>query len=288
MRVCGTDKVCKQMDREGITVARCTVERLMKPQGLRGVIRGNRVRTTTPEVSAPRPLDRVNCQFNADGPNQLWVSDFAYVSTWQDSLYVAFVINVFARPIVGWRVSPSMTTDFVVDAPEKARYARRPDNDGTLIHHCGRGSQHVSIGDSERLAQAGIAPSVGSRSDSYDSTLTETINGLYKAELIHRRGREKPVSLSNWRRWNRWPGSTVIGRWSRPAISRLRKLGQTLLPATQQYLCCAGIDLNLSPPRFTGDGLIEILYFNLQLKFSISICGCGFRFRPGRERTAQS
>jgi putative transposase len=186
-RVCGAHKVWKQKSREGFTVARCTVGWLMKQQGLRGVIRGNRVRTTIPEVSAPRRLDRVNRQFRADGPNQLWVWDFTYVSTWQGRPDVAFVINVFARPIVSWRVSPSMTTDFVVDAPEQARYARRPDHDGTLIHHSGRGSRYVSIGDSERLAPAGIEPSVGSRKGSYDNALTETINGLYKAELIHRR-----------------------------------------------------------------------------------------------------
>jgi putative transposase len=131
----GADKVWKQLNREGIAVARCTVERLMKQQGLRGVRRGKRVRTTIPEVSAPRPLDRVNRQFKADRPNQLWVSDFTYVSTWQGWLYVAFVIEVFARRIVGWRVSSSMTTDFVLDALEQALYARQPDNDGTLIHH---------------------------------------------------------------------------------------------------------------------------------------------------------
>jgi putative transposase len=135
MQVYGADKVWKQMNREGMTVARCTVERLMKQQGLRGVMRGKRVRTTIPDVSAPRPLDRVNRQFKADRPNQLWVSDFTYVSTWQGWLYVAFVIDVFARRIVGWRVSSSMTTDFVLDALEQALYARRPDNDGTLIHH---------------------------------------------------------------------------------------------------------------------------------------------------------
>jgi transposase InsO family protein len=187
MRVYGADKVWKQMNREGIAVARCTVERLMKQQGLRGVIRGKRVRTTISEVSAPRPLDRVNRQFKADRPNQLWVSDFTYVSTWQGWLYVAFVIDVFARRIVGWRVSSSMTTDFVLDALEQALYARRPDNDGTLIHHSDRGSQYVSIRYSERLAEAGIEPSVGSRGDSYDNALAETINGLYKAEMIHRR-----------------------------------------------------------------------------------------------------
>ena len=188
MQVYGADKVWKQMNREGIAVARCTVERLMKQQGLRGVMRGGkRVRTTMPDVSAPRPLDRVNRQFKADRPNQLWVSDFTYVSTWQGWLYVAFVIDVFARRIVGWRVSSSMTTDFVLDALEQALYARRPGDDGTLIHHSDRGSQYVSIRYSERLAEAGIEPSVGSRGDSYDNALAETINGLYKAELIHRR-----------------------------------------------------------------------------------------------------
>jgi len=187
MQVYGADKVWKQLNREGIAVARCTVERLMKQLGLRGVRRGKRVRTTIPEVSAPRPLDRVNRQFKADRPNQLWVSDFTYVSTWQGWLYVAFVIDVFARRIVGWRVSSSMTTDFVLDALEQALYARRPDNDGTLIHHSDRGSQYVSIRYSERLTEAGIEPSVGSRGDSYDNALAETINGLYKAEMIHRR-----------------------------------------------------------------------------------------------------
>ena len=187
MQVYGADKVWKQMNREGIAVARCTVERLMKQQGLRGVSRGKRIRTTIPDVSASRPLDRVNRQFKADRPNQLWVSDFTYVSTWQGWLYVAFVVDVFARRIVGWRVSSSMTTDFVLDALEQALYARRPEDDGTLIHHSDRGSQYVSIRYSERLAEAGIEPSVGSRGDSYDNALAETINGLYKAELIHRR-----------------------------------------------------------------------------------------------------
>ena len=129
------------MNREGIAVARCTVGRLMKLQGLRGAVRGKRVRTTTPDTSAPRPLDRVNRQFKADQPNQLWVSDFTYVSTWQGWLYVAFIIDVFARRIVGWRVSSSMTPDFVLDALEQALYARQPGDDGTLTHHSDRGSQ---------------------------------------------------------------------------------------------------------------------------------------------------
>lgn len=180
-------KVWKQMNREGIAVARCTVGRLMKLQGLRGAVRGQRVRTTIADVSAPRPLDQVNRQFKDDRPNQLWVSDFTYVSTWQGWLYVAFVIDVFARRIVGWRVSSSMSTDFVLDALEQALYACQPGEDGTLIHHFDRGSQYVSIRYSEQLAEAGIEPSVGSRGDSYDNALAETINGLYKTELIHRR-----------------------------------------------------------------------------------------------------
>jgi transposase InsO family protein len=187
MQVYGADKVWHQLNREGIAVARCTVERLMRRSGLQGVRRGKVVRTTISNAKAPCPLDRVNRQFKADRPNQLWVSDFTYVSTWQGWLYVAFVIDVFARRIVGWRVSSSMRTDFVLDALEQALYARQPERADALIHHSDRGSQYVSICYSERLAQAGIEPSVGSRGDSYDNALAETINGLYKAELIHRR-----------------------------------------------------------------------------------------------------
>jgi transposase InsO family protein len=188
MQVYGVDKVWRQLSREGVAVARCTVERLMKRQGLRGVVRGKVVRTTISDSKAPCPLDKVNRQFKADHPNQLWVSDFTYVSTWQGWLYVAFVIDVFARRIVGWRVSSSMRTDFVLDALEQALYARQPERDHSLIHHSDRGSQYVSIRYSERLAEAGVEPSVGSKGDSYDNALAETINGLYKAELIHRRG----------------------------------------------------------------------------------------------------
>jgi putative transposase len=186
-QVYGADKVWLQMNREGIRVARCTVERLMKRLGLQGARRGKKVRTTVPDVSAPCPLDRVNRVFKAERPNQLWVSDFTYVSTWQGWLYVAFVIDVYARRIVGWRVSRTMQTDFVLDALEQALYERQPAADA-LIHHSDRGSQYVSIRYTERLAQAGIEPWVGSRGDSYDNALAETINGLYKAELIHRRG----------------------------------------------------------------------------------------------------
>ena len=187
LQVYGADKVWRQLNREGVVVARCTVERLMRRQGLRGVMRGKVVRTTISDSKAPCPLDRVNRQFKAERPNQLWVSDFTYVSTWQGWLYVAFVIDVFARRIVGWRVSSSMHTDFVLDALEQALYARQPSPEEALIHHSDRGSQYVSIRYSERLAEAGIEPSVGSKGDSYDNALAETINGLYKAEMIHRR-----------------------------------------------------------------------------------------------------
>jgi putative transposase len=188
MQVYGADKVWRQLRREGTAVARCTVERLMRHRGLRGAIRGKVVRTTISDAKAPCPLDLVNRQFTAQRPNQLWVSDFTYVSTWQGWLYVAFVIDVFSRRIVGWRVSRTMHTDFVLDALEQALYARRPGRDGELICHSDRGSQYVSIRYTERLAEAGIEPSVGSKGDSYDNALAETINGLYKAELIHRRG----------------------------------------------------------------------------------------------------
>lgn len=187
LQVYGADKVWRQLQREGIPVARCTVERLMRGLGLRGVVRGKVVRTTIADAKAACPLDLVNRQFSAQRPNQLWVSDFTYVSTWQGWLYVAFVIDVFARRIVGWRVSSSMHTDFVLDALEQALYDRQPQRDSSLIHHSDRGSQYVSIRYSERLAQAGIEPSVGSKGDSYDNALAETINGLYKAEMIHRR-----------------------------------------------------------------------------------------------------
>jgi transposase InsO family protein len=192
-QVYGADKVWRQLRREGIQVARCTVERLMRGLGLRGVMRGKSVRTTVSDAKTPCPQDRVHRQFTADRPNRLWVSDFTYVSTWAGFVYVAFVIDVFARRIVGWRVSRSMRTDFVLDALEQALYARQPERDASLIHHSDRGSQYVSIRYTERLAEAGIEPSVGSKGDSYDNALAETINGLYKAELIHRRAPWKTV-----------------------------------------------------------------------------------------------
>ncbi len=187
MQVYGADKVWRQMNREGIAVARCTVERLMSRLGLQGARRGKSVQTTVPDTSAPCPLDRISRVFKADRPNQLWMSDFTYVSTWQGWLFVAFMIDGFARRIVGWRVSSTMRTDFVLDALEQALYDRQPERTDALVHHSDRGSQYVSIRYTERLAEAGIEPSVGGRGDSYDNALAETINGLYKAELVPRR-----------------------------------------------------------------------------------------------------
>jgi transposase InsO family protein len=187
-RVYGVRKVWRQLRREGFDVARCTVARLMRAMGLAGVIRGKPVRTTIGDRSAPCPLDRVNRQFRAPAPNMLWVSDFTYVATWAGFVYVAFVIDTFARRIVGWRASRTAHASFVLDALEQALHDRRPTRSGGLIHHSDRGSQYVSIRYSERLAEAGIEPSVGSVGDSYDNALAETINGLYKAEVIHRRG----------------------------------------------------------------------------------------------------
>jgi transposase InsO family protein len=186
--VYGVRKVWRQMKREGFDIARCTVERLMHDLGLQGVIRGKLARTTISDKAAPCPLDQVNRQFHAPAPNMLWVSDFTYVATWRGFVYVAFVIDVYARYIVGWRVSRTAHAGFVLDALEQALHDRRPVHRGGLIHHSDRGSQYVSIKYTERLAEAGIEPSVGSVGDSYDNALAETINGLYKAEIIHRRG----------------------------------------------------------------------------------------------------
>ncbi|MEG3162968.1 IS3 family transposase, partial [Sphingomonas sp. LB2R24] len=186
--VYGVRKVWRQMIREGFPIARCTVERLMREMGLAGVIRGKPVRTTISDKAAPCPLDHVNRQFYAPAPNMLWVSDFTYVATWAGFVYVAFVIDTYARRIVGWRASRTAHASFVLDALEQALHDRRPAHRGGLIHHSDRGSQYVSIKYTERLAEAGIEPSVGSVGDSYDNALAETINGLYKAEVIHRRG----------------------------------------------------------------------------------------------------
>jgi putative transposase len=185
--VYGARKVWRQLAREGVVVARCTVERLMRRIGLRGAVRGKETRTTIADKATPCPADKVNRQFRAPHPNALWVSDFTYVATWQGFVYVAFVIDVFARRIVGWRVSRTAHAAFVLDALEQALHDRRPLKGG-LIHHSDRGCQYVAIRYTERLLEAGIEPSVGSVGDSYDNALAETVIGLFKTEVIRRRG----------------------------------------------------------------------------------------------------
>jgi len=185
-RVYGAKKVWKQLARERIPVARCTVARLMGDLGLRGVVRGRRVQTTVPDAVAERPRDLVDRQFVAARPNELWVADLTYVATWRGFVYVAFVIDVFSRRIVGWRATASLRSDLALDALEQALHDR--DTDGPLIHHSDRGVQYLSIRHTERLADAGIEPSVGSRGDSYDNALAETVIGLFKTEEIHRAG----------------------------------------------------------------------------------------------------
>ena len=185
-RVYGARKVWRQLAREEIPAARCTVERLMRQEGLQGVIRGRKPKTTVPDELAARPADLVDRDFTAERPNQLWVADLTYVATWAGFVYVAFVIDVFARMIVGWRVSRSLRSDLALDALDQALYARG--NTAGLVHHRDRGVQYVSIRYTERLGEAGIEPSVGSVGDSYDNALAETIIGLFKTEVIHHRG----------------------------------------------------------------------------------------------------
>ena len=187
-QVYGVRKIWRQLQREGFDIARCSVSRLMRQMGLQGAIRGKPIRTTVSNTAAPCPLDRVNRQFHAPAPNALWLADFTYVATWRGFVYVAFIIDAFARRVIGWRVSHSARTDFVLDALEQALYDRRPLRQGGLVHHSDRGVQYVSIRYTERLAEAGIEPSVGSVGDSYDNALAETVHGLFKAEVIHRRG----------------------------------------------------------------------------------------------------
>jgi putative transposase len=185
--VYGADKVWRQLGREQVDVARCTVERLMRDMGLRGAVRGRAFKVTTVvDETAVRPPDLVHREFTATRPNELWVADITYVATWAGFVYVAFVIDVFSRCIVGWRVSSSLKSDLALDALEQALHVRR-DADG-VIHHSDRGSQYTSIRYTERLAAAGVERSVGSVGDSYDNALAETINGLYKTEVIRRSG----------------------------------------------------------------------------------------------------
>jgi transposase InsO family protein len=187
--VYGPRKVWRQLRREGHDVARCTVERLMRTMGLAGAVRGRAWKMTTQsEPALDRPTDLVDRSFVATRPNQLWVADFTYVATWAGFVYVAFVIDVFARRIVGWRVSSSMRTDFVLDALEQAIWARGGDMPAGLVHHSDRGAQYLSMRYSDRLAEAGMAPSVGSRGDAYDNALAESVIGLFKTEVIQRLG----------------------------------------------------------------------------------------------------
>ncbi len=199
--VYGVRNVWRQLQREGFSVARCTIARLMKRMGLTGVLRGKKVRTTVSR-KAGAAHDRVNRQFVAERPDQLWVADFTYVSTWQGFAYVAFIIDVFAGVIVGWRVSSSMETTFVLDALEQALWARRPC--GT-IHHSDKGSQYVSLAYTQRLQEAELLASTGSTGDSYDNAMAESIDGLYKAEVIHRKGwktrQEVELATLTWVDW---------------------------------------------------------------------------------------
>jgi putative transposase len=190
--VYGARKVWRQLHREQIAVARCTVERLMGELHLEGVRRGKARRTTTPDQGAPRPADLVERNFSAQRPNQLWVADLTYVATWSGFVYVALVIDAFSRYLVGWQASRSLRTDLALDALEMAIWRRQAQLDG-LVHHSDRGSQYLSIRYTERLAEAGAVTSVGSRGDSYDNALAETIIGLYKTELIRRRGPWKGI-----------------------------------------------------------------------------------------------
>jgi transposase InsO family protein len=185
--VYGARKIWRQLGREGTAVARCTVERLMRRMGLRGAVRGKETKTTITDKATPCPADKVNRRFRAPHPNALWVSDFTYVATWRGFVYVAFVIDVFARRIVGWRVSRTAHADFVLDALEQALHDRRPLR-GSLIHHSDRGGQYLAIRYTGRLLEAGVEPSVGSVGDSYDNALAETVIGLFKTEAIRRRG----------------------------------------------------------------------------------------------------
>jgi putative transposase len=191
-QVYGPRKVWRELKRQGFVVARCTVERLMRRAGLRGVVRGKTWKTTFPDLTSPRPFDLVDRNFTVSAPNRLWVADLTYVRTWSGFVYAAFVIDAYSRMILGWQVSGSLRTDLALDALEMALWRRGGDVEG-LVHHSDRGVQYLSIRYTERLAEAGAVTSVGSRGDAFDNALAETINGLYKAELIHKRGPWKTI-----------------------------------------------------------------------------------------------
>ena len=203
-QVYGVRKVWHQLLLDGVTVARCTVSRLMKQLGIEGIRRGKRIKTTLADNEPFVVEDKVKRQFNASAPNQVWVADFTYVSTWQGFAYVAFVIDIFARRIVGWRVSNHMRAQFVLDALEQALYQRRPSKK-ELIHHSDKGSQYTCISYTQRLIQAGIEPSVGKTGSAYDNALAETINGLYKTELIKQKSwknrQELELATLKWVHW---------------------------------------------------------------------------------------
>ena len=202
----GARKIWHVLRRQGEDVARCTVERLMRRLGIRGVVRGKKVITTNPDTSLPCPDDKVNRLFMADRPNKLWVSDFTYVPTWSGTVYVAFVIDVFARRIVGWRVSTSMKTQFVLDALEQAIWQRKTPDNKSLVHHSDRGSQYLSIKYTERLAEAEIDLSVGTVGDAYDNALAECVIGLFKTEVINQIGPWKSMREVEWEtlKWVDW------------------------------------------------------------------------------------
>lgn len=192
-QVYGVRKVWRQLNREDISVARCTVERLMRSLGLRGAVRGKKTWTTVADDELACPADQVNRQFNTNRPDALWVADITYVATWRGFVYVAFIIDTFARRIVGWRVSSSLATDITLDALEQALWDRQVSQKTDLIHHSDRGSQYLAIRYADRLAEVGISPSVGTVGDSYDNALAESINGLYKTEVIRKQGPWKNI-----------------------------------------------------------------------------------------------
>jgi putative transposase len=221
--VYGMEKIWRQLIRERIPVGRDRVHRLMQELNLHGVVRGKRIRTTIPEPVAARPADLVERQFMATAPNRLWVADLTYVSTWSGFAYTAFVIDAFSRAIVGWRVATSLRADLALDALEMAIWARQPRSEDRLIHHSDRGVQYLAIRYSERLAEEGAVTSVGSRGDSYDNALAETVMGLYKTELIRRRGPWRTVeqvelATAEWVDW--W--NPASQRRSQPSSVRVR------------------------------------------------------------------
>ena len=253
--VYGVRKVWRQLCREGRDVARCTVARLMREMGLQGAVRGRRFKTTKPDSSGARPMDLVERDFNATRPNELWVSDLTYIATWRGFVYVAFVIDVFARLIVGWRATTSLTAGIALDALEQALHERRLNPEHPLVHHSDRGVQYVSIRYTERLAEAGIEPSVGSRGDSYDNALAESIIGLYKTEVIRRRGpwrglEDVEFATLEWVHWYNTQrllepiGNVSPGRVRDELLSlagRLARDGETQLKQSPE-----------NPGRFTG------------------------------------